>query len=86
MWLVVLIMSPLIIWADIKLFKFYFKSIFTNEEDFNSSIKYSFTPDIFSFFRGEYMKDYFAELKLSIFIILCIGTIALEVIMVKSIL
>ena len=86
MWLIALIIAPFIIWADIKLFKFFYGCIFRDEEDFNNSLKYSITPDIFSLFRGEYFKDYFAELKLGIFVMLCIGTIVLEVVIVNAIL
>ncbi len=58
MWIIVLIMLPFIIWVGIKLFRLYFKWIFRDEEDFHDSIRYSFTPDIFSLFKGEYLKDY----------------------------
>lgn len=86
MWLIVLIMSPFIIWLDAKLFKIFYKLIFRDEQEFNNSVKYKFTPDIFSLFRGEYLKDNFAEFKLGIFIMLCIGTIILEVNIVSTML
>jgi len=83
MWLIVLIISPLIFWADIKLFKFYYKVIFREKGEFNNSKNYGFTTDILSLFREKDMEDNFAELKLSICIMLCVGTIALEVLFVK---
>jgi len=85
MWLIVLLLSPFIVWADIKLFKFFYSTIFSDEEDFNDSIKYSFTPDIFSLFKGEYIKDNFAEFKLGLFMFLCIGTVVLEIFLAKAI-
>ena len=42
------------------------------------SIMYWFTPDILSMFRGEAMDDFFAELKLIIFLGLIIGLCAIE--------
>lgn len=86
MWLIVLIMLPFIIWADIKLFRLYFKGIFKDEEDLYESIRYSFTPDLFSLFKGEYMKDYLGEFKLGVFIMLCVVTVILEGVIVKAIL
>jgi len=84
MWLIALILSPFIIWGDIKLFKLYYHAIFSDEDDFNESIKYSFTPDLFSLFKGEYRKDYWAECKLGWFSGLCIGTVVLEVFLLSK--
>lgn len=83
---IVLIALPFIIWGDIKLFNLFYKGIFKDSDDFNNSLKYSFIPDLFSLFSGEYFKDYFAELKLSMFMILCIGTILLEIAIANAIL
>ena len=85
MWLIVLIISLLIFWADIKLFKFYYKVIFRGKGEFNNSKNYGFTTDILSLFRGKDIENNYAELKLSIFIMLYVGTIALEVLLVKFI-
>jgi hypothetical protein len=71
---------------DIKLFKLFYKGIFKDSDDFHNSLKYSFRPDIISLFKGDYFKDYFAELKFSAFVILCVGTIFLEVIIANAIL
>lgn len=85
MWILIVIV-PLLIILDLRLFKIYFDLVFADKEDFHNSVKYNFTPDIFSLFRGEYLKDRLAELKLSLFIFLCIITIALEMILVSRIL
>lgn len=84
MWILIVII-PLLIWLDLHLFKIYFGLIFSNKEDFHNSLKYTFTPDIFSLFKGKYLKDQFAEFKLSIFVFLCIITMVLEVSMVNAI-
>ena len=83
MWILIIIV-PLFIWLDLRLFNIYYNFIFSNEDDFNDSLGYTFTPNIFSLFRGEYLKDIHAEFKLKGFIFLCIVTIVIEVLLVKG--
>lgn len=85
MWILI-ILVPLLIWLDLRLFKIYFNFFFEDADDFSESVKYSFIPDVFSLFRGEYIKDRVGEFKLGIFIVLCILTIVLEVSIVKGVL
>ncbi len=82
MWPLIIIV-PILILLDLYLFSIYFRFIFSNEDDFHNSLKYTLTPDIFSLFRGEYFKDRFAEFKLGVFIFLCIITIALELFIIN---
>ena len=63
---------------NIPLYKVFFRMMFESMEDFNECVRYSFTPDFISFFRGEYCRDYFGEMKLGLFIFLCGGSIWLE--------
>lgn len=81
-----IILVPLLIWLDLRLFKIYFNFLFEDSDDFSESVKYSFIPDLFSLFRGEYIKDRVSEFKLGVFIFLCIFTIGLEISMVKGLL
>jgi len=41
-----------------------FRLMFPSNDEFAESVKYSFTPDIVSLFKGEYSKDYLGELRL----------------------
>jgi len=41
-----------------------FKLIFREPGDFREAIRYWFTPDIVSMFRGEWSRDYWNEFKL----------------------
>ena len=66
------VIIALIIINIFTIYKFLFNLIFIDEDDFNKSVKYSFTPDIISLFRGEYWKDRGGEIKLGFFIMLCI--------------
>jgi hypothetical protein len=85
MWILIFII-PLLIWIDMYLFKFFFNIFFSGSEDFNNSVKYSFIPDIFSLFKGEYFEDKAAEFKLSFFIFLCIAAAVLEIWLVNALL
>lgn len=67
-----IIIIALVIINSLTIYKLLFSLIFTDKDDFDKSVKYSLTPDIVSMFKGEYWKDRGGELKLGIFIILCI--------------
>ena len=47
-----------------------FKPIFGNKEEFWECVSYWFTPDFFSFFKGEAGADFIAELKLGLWVAL----------------
>ena len=55
------------------LFGFFFDGL----DDFLECVRYYFTPDILSLFRGEYSEDWWAELKLGLWIGLSVGSGAL---------
>jgi hypothetical protein len=69
---------------NIPIYKTYYRLMFRDAEDFKDSIKYSFTPDLFSLFKGEYGKDRFAEMKLSLFYFLCFITVMVEFFIINS--
>lgn len=77
-----LIVAVLLV-LNIPVFKVVFGMMFRSMDDFNESLKYVFTPDIFSLFRGEYMRDYFGELKVSFFVGICGLIVFLEYICVQ---
>jgi len=81
-----IIVVALIIINFFTVYKFIFNVIFSNREDFYDSVRYSFTPNIISLFRGEYWKDRVGEFKLGIFIFLCIAVTGLEYMVVNGIL
>lgn len=74
----IFILIGLIIINIFTVYKFLFNMMFSDMDDFNESLRYSFTPDVFSLFRGEYWKDQVGEFKLGFFIILCIIATAVE--------
>lgn len=79
------ILFVILLFVNIPVYKFYFSKIFRDSDDFNESIKYSFRPDLFSLFKGEYFKDQIGEFKLGIFIFACIFTVVIEFLAIKTI-
>lgn len=71
---------------NIPIYRKIFYFIFRDSDDFRESVRYSFTPDIFSLLRGRYWKDQMGELKLSIFIVACIAVVAFEYLIIGSLL
>ena len=63
---------------NIPIYKLIFGFIFSSKDDFYESIRYVFTPDIISLFKGEYGRDYVGELKFSLLIALCGVTVFIE--------
>lgn len=71
--------------ANIPVYRFIFRLIFKSSDDFKESVKYSFTPDIFSLFKGKYWKDQIGEAKLSFFIFACVIVIIAEFAVIQAI-
>ncbi len=46
-----------------------FKPFFGDFSAFFECVRFWFTPDLFSMFRGEWMEDTFAEMKLGLWIV-----------------
>ncbi len=55
---------------NIPIYRWSFKRIFGSKEVFYECLKYDFTPDFISLFRGELLKDMAAEYRLSGFVLL----------------
>ncbi len=81
-----IILIILLIFNTLTVYKFLFKLIFNDVDDFKESLRYSFTPNIISLFKGEYWKDHVAEFKLGFFILLCVIITAIEFAIVNGIL
>ncbi len=69
---------PILIILNIPIFRYLFKLFFVDKDDFNESLYYLFRFDIISIFRGEFLEDIKAELKIKIYFGLCIILIVAE--------
>ena len=47
------------------------KVMFGGWAEFWDAIKFWFTPDVLSMLKGEYADDFWAEMKIGLFIVLC---------------
>ena len=63
---------------NIPVYLFLGKVLFGCWDNFWEAVRFWIQPDSISLFKGEYGEDFFAELKLGFFILLCIGSVAGE--------
>ncbi|MEK4260439.1 MULTISPECIES: hypothetical protein [Paenibacillus] len=49
-----LVMIILLLFLNIPVYRFLFRVFFVDNDDYNESIRHTFTPNIISLFRGEY--------------------------------
>ncbi len=66
-------------------YRFIYKLIFSDPEDFDESIKFSFTPDFISFFRGKYWQDKWGTFKLQMYILSCLVVVLLEYMLLSQV-
>lgn len=59
--------------------------LYRTRDDFAEAIRFWFTPDVWSLFKGEYWDDCWAEAKLGFWILLCIGCVILEAHLIEKI-
>ena len=52
--------------------------LFKDWENFWDCVKFWLTPDIISLFRGEWIEDQWAQVKLSLWLVLCAGAVLAE--------
>lgn len=51
-----------------------FRVFFSDWDDFLECVRFYFTPDLISAFRGEWLEDQVGQFKLGIYAVICIGT------------
>jgi hypothetical protein len=56
---------------NIPVYVFLFRQIFTNKEEFKEALFYDLRPDLISLFKGEWRKDFNAEIKLGLLFLCC---------------
>ena len=52
-----------------------FRGFFRDADDFRESLRFVFTPDLFSLFRGEYWEDVWGTLKFDVWFALGIAVL-----------
>ncbi len=60
----------LVIIAGVVTLALLFKPFFGDKDHFFECVRFWFTPDLFSLFRGEYHQDWWAEMKLGAWLFL----------------
>jgi hypothetical protein len=64
--------------VDAPLIYLAYRVIFRDAEEFLESLRFWLTPDILSAFRGEFWEDWWAEMKLGLFVAATAGLIMVE--------
>lgn len=64
--------------VNIPLYWCLYRALFTDVDELADAIKFWITPEIFSAFRGEYVDDIWAELKLFLLVGGCIALVIVE--------
>ncbi|MBY3620966.1 hypothetical protein HGO21_15545 [Acinetobacter sp. CUI P1] len=80
-----LVMIIFLLFLNIPVYKVLFRVFFVDNDDYNETIRHTFTPNIVSLFRGEYWKDRMNTARLQFFIILCAGIIVLEYLILNKV-
>ena len=62
------------------------RRFFEDWSEFSQAILFWFTPDSWSFLRGEFMEDLWAELKLTAFVLCCAAIVGLEFLLLSPLL
>jgi hypothetical protein len=75
-WNIIIILILLVV--NFPIYRFLHGLIFSSLEDSDESLRYSLTPNIISFFRGEYLEDKIGTMRLSFYLFLCAIPIFLE--------
>jgi hypothetical protein len=66
------------------LYVFLYKKFFADWKEFKEALLYSITPDLFSLFRGRFVKDVQAELKLFFFFAVCATVLIGEMLLMEK--
>ncbi|KAB3531399.1 hypothetical protein [Alkaliphilus serpentinus] len=69
---------------NIPVYKYIKEWLFESDEEFREAFKFLITPDVFSLFKGRYLRDRIAEFKLGLLFFLCVITIAIEFYLIRS--
>lgn len=80
-----LVMIILLLFLNIPVYKFLYRVFFVDNDDYNETIRHTFTPNIVSLFRGEYWKDRMNTTRLHFFIIICVGIVVLEYLVLNKV-
>lgn len=81
---IVVIMIPLLVALTVG--KLVFRHVFVSTEDFWDCVRFSFTPNLISLFRGQFSEDIRKSMKLALFMILIGGSGALTFISIVELL
>lgn len=75
---------PAVIIANTPFYYGLYRLFFQDLDEFLQAIFYWFKPDMWSWLDGEFMEDFWAELKLGLFFALCSALVYIEIQILSS--
>lgn len=78
------LLAILVVVANVPLYWLMYRILFDDVDELADAIKFWFTPEIISAFRGEHVDDIWAELKLGALVVCSVGLVVLEYIGIQS--
>lgn len=79
-----LIIILVLVVLNIPVYRFLYRLFFADDDDYRQSVKYIFTPNFVSFFRGEYWKDKIDSARVKFYILFCAMAIVLEYVLISK--
>lgn len=80
-----LVIIIFLLFLNIPVYKVLFRVFFVDNDDYNETVRHTFTPNIISLFRGEYWKDKLNTTRLQFFIMICVGIVVLEYLVLNKV-
>ena len=78
---VLLIVLIIVNWP---LYRWFVKILFGGVGGLGEAVRYWFIPDLYSFLTNRYFEDWWAELRLTVWLMMCAGCVIAEYTAVKS--
>lgn len=80
------LVAPILAILNIPLYLWLGKWIFGDWDGFWECIRFWLIPDLWSLFRGEWLEDQWAQMKLGFFVVLCAGAVGGELLLLAPLL
>ena len=72
------ILLGVLVVANVPLYLLLGHTFFGGWDGFLEALRFWLTPDVWSLFKGEYWEDWSAEMRLFIFVVVCVAAVAAE--------
>ena len=78
------VLLAVLIVANWPLYRWFVQILFGGVEGMGETVRYWFVPDLYSFLTNRYFEDLWAELRLTVWFLLCVGSVVAEYALINS--